>query len=114
MKNRARECAPAAVSSQIRLGDGRFRELRPGRGHGSTELRIFPTTIAAEVDHEGESMTESEKAFRENSRDHRFAFGKNWAKFLKGLDEARILAAVESLKQLLRAESLEGQSLLDV
>jgi len=93
---------------------GRFRELRSGRRQRGAELRTFPPTIADEVDHESESMTESEESFREDSRDHRFAFGKNWAKFLKGLDEARILAAVESLKQLLRVESLEGQSLLDV
>lgn len=44
----------------------------------------------------------------------RFAFGGNWANFLKLLDETRISEAVESLKAMLEVDSLKGQSFLDV
>lgn len=44
----------------------------------------------------------------------RFEFGKNWARFLKTLDESRIAMAEESLKEMLKVDSLEGRSFLDV
>jgi 2-polyprenyl-6-hydroxyphenyl methylase/3-demethylubiquinone-9 3-methyltransferase len=44
----------------------------------------------------------------------RFAFGSNWAAFLAGLDEARIAAAENSLRQMLEAENLAGKTFLDI
>jgi 2-polyprenyl-3-methyl-5-hydroxy-6-metoxy-1,4-benzoquinol methylase len=43
----------------------------------------------------------------------RFEFGKNWAEFLKLLDENRIAQAEISLQDLLETKSLEGLSFLD-
>lgn len=50
----------------------------------------------------------------EIARGERFEFGKNWSRFLGLLDEARIVRAEESLKQMLEVETLEGKSFLDV
>ncbi len=44
----------------------------------------------------------------------RFAFGDNWMKFLKVLDEQRIKEAVDSLKNMLEVEDLKGKSFLDI
>jgi 2-polyprenyl-3-methyl-5-hydroxy-6-metoxy-1,4-benzoquinol methylase len=44
----------------------------------------------------------------------RFAFGKNWAQFLKLLDEQRIQAAINSLKTNLEIDNLNGKSFLDI
>ena len=44
----------------------------------------------------------------------RFAFGENWAKFLAVIDEQRIKSAVDSLREMLEIDSLEGKSFLDV
>src|SRR6266851_10018744 len=44
----------------------------------------------------------------------RFEFGKNWARFLRVLDEASILEAEDSLKRMLGVEGLEGKAFLDV
>jgi len=44
----------------------------------------------------------------------RFAFGDNWARFLRVLDEQRIQQAVDSLKAMLEVEDLHGKSFLDV
>jgi 2-polyprenyl-3-methyl-5-hydroxy-6-metoxy-1,4-benzoquinol methylase len=43
----------------------------------------------------------------------RFAFGDNWASFLRVLDEERIRAAENSLRGMLAAERLEGKRFLD-
>lgn len=51
---------------------------------------------------------------QEISSGERFAFGKNWTHFLKLLDEQRIQKAVDSLKQTLEIDSLEGKSFLDI
>lgn len=50
----------------------------------------------------------------EVKRGERFTFGENWRKFLTLLSEERILEAERSLKLMLRVESLEGLSFLDV
>ncbi len=50
----------------------------------------------------------------EKIRGRRFAFGKNWAGFLKLLDERRIRAAEGSLQEMLGAQDLQGLSFLDV
>ena len=44
----------------------------------------------------------------------RFAFGDNWARYLKVLDEERIQQAVVSLKSMLEVEDLKGKSFLDI
>jgi 2-polyprenyl-3-methyl-5-hydroxy-6-metoxy-1,4-benzoquinol methylase len=51
---------------------------------------------------------------REVESGERFAFGENWALFLKVLDEERIQTAEESLKDMLGVGSLEGRSFLDI
>lgn len=50
----------------------------------------------------------------EVAQGERFEFGKNWSKFLEGLTEERILAAEDSLKAMLRVDTLEGKKYLDV
>jgi 2-polyprenyl-3-methyl-5-hydroxy-6-metoxy-1,4-benzoquinol methylase len=44
----------------------------------------------------------------------RFAFGENWARFLASLNEERILAAEQSLREMLGVQTLEGRSFLDI
>jgi 2-polyprenyl-6-hydroxyphenyl methylase/3-demethylubiquinone-9 3-methyltransferase len=44
----------------------------------------------------------------------RFGFGKNWRRLVADLDEARIDAAVRSLRELLGADTLAGKSFLDI
>lgn len=44
----------------------------------------------------------------------RFGFGKNWQNFLKLLTEDRILAAENSLRSMLRLETLQGKTFLDI
>lgn len=44
----------------------------------------------------------------------RFEFGKNWQRFLRRLNQQRILEAESSLKQMLSCESLVGKRFLDV
>jgi len=46
--------------------------------------------------------------------DIRFEFGKNWARFLKTIDEARVREAELSLRKTLSIETLNGVSFLDV
>ena len=44
----------------------------------------------------------------------RFGFGRNWARYLKLMDDERIYAAEQNLKNMLERESLEGLHFLDV
>jgi peptidoglycan/LPS O-acetylase OafA/YrhL/2-polyprenyl-3-methyl-5-hydroxy-6-metoxy-1,4-benzoquinol methylase len=44
----------------------------------------------------------------------RFAFGENWDRFLRVLDDQRIAAAERSLREMLGAETIRGRSFLDV
>jgi 2-polyprenyl-3-methyl-5-hydroxy-6-metoxy-1,4-benzoquinol methylase len=44
----------------------------------------------------------------------RFEFGKNWNSFLKTLDDKRIEEAIDSLKEMLEVEDLEGKKFLDI
>ena len=46
--------------------------------------------------------------------DKRFAFGKNWRRFLRLLDDERIRQAELSVKELLRVPSLAGRTFLDI
>ncbi len=50
----------------------------------------------------------------EVARGDRFAFGDNWARYLKVLDDRRIEWAVDSLKSMLEVEVLRGRSFLDI
>lgn len=49
----------------------------------------------------------------EVAQGQRFEFGSNWALFMRHLDEKRIQAAEESLKDLLGLASLAGRTFLD-
>lgn len=51
---------------------------------------------------------------REIARGERFAFGDNWRRYLRVLDEERMERAVASLKAMLEVEDLSGSSFLDI
>ena len=51
---------------------------------------------------------------REVSQGRRFEFGRNWRNFLVLIDESRIAAAVQSLKEKLDVNTLAGKTFLDV
>ncbi|WP_437221717.1 class I SAM-dependent methyltransferase [Planctomicrobium sp. SH661] len=53
-------------------------------------------------------------ATEEIQRGKRFTFGRNWASFLKTLDDSRIQIAMQSLRELLVVEDLSGKTFLDV
>lgn len=44
----------------------------------------------------------------------RFAFGRNWNRFLKNIDDSAVELAEESLREMLNVDSLEGKTFLDV
>jgi SAM-dependent methyltransferase len=48
------------------------------------------------------------------TEEQRFDFGANWTRFLRVLDNDRIRRAEESLCRMLRRESLEGLSFIDI
>lgn len=43
-----------------------------------------------------------------------FAFGENWSKYARKIDESRIFQAMEDLKRLTGRNNLEGRSFLDI
>lgn len=51
---------------------------------------------------------------REVASGNRFAFGDNWLRYLKVIDEPRIARAVDSLKAMLEVQDLRGKSFLDI
>jgi len=51
---------------------------------------------------------------REVARGDRFEFGSNWARFLTVLDEPRIAAAEQALRDMLRVDRLDGVRFLDI
>ena len=51
---------------------------------------------------------------REVTAGRRFSFGRNWASFLKRLNQARIAEAEKNLIEFLGEKSLDGRSFLDV
>lgn len=59
-------------------------------------------------------MKTADEQKKEVDSGERFAFGDNWTHFLKVLDEQRIKEAVESLKNMLEVEDLDGKSFLDI
>ncbi|MGH9766222.1 MAG: 50S ribosomal protein L11 methyltransferase, partial [Blastocatellia bacterium] len=50
----------------------------------------------------------------EVARGERFEFGKNWSRFLEGVQGEHVFAAELSLKRMLEIESLAGLSFLDI
>jgi 2-polyprenyl-6-hydroxyphenyl methylase/3-demethylubiquinone-9 3-methyltransferase len=50
----------------------------------------------------------------EVAQGERFAFGKNWASFLRALNENRIRQAEQSLQRMLGLSDLSGKSFLDI
>lgn len=56
----------------------------------------------------------SSTAQQEIEQGQRFAFGRNWAAFLSTLSDDRIAQARASLARMLRADSLEGRTFLDI
>ncbi|CAN5328931.1 hypothetical protein BH09PSE2_BH09PSE2_11960 [soil metagenome] len=50
----------------------------------------------------------------EVERGERFQFGKNWAQFLKTLTDQKIELAMESLREYLQVQTLEGKSFIDI
>ncbi len=50
----------------------------------------------------------------EVKRGERFAFGKNWQRFLSTLNDERIALAEQSLKKFLSVERLDGKTFLDI
>jgi SAM-dependent methyltransferase len=51
---------------------------------------------------------------QEAAVEDRFAFGQNWTRFLRLLNEDRILAAERSLRDMLECTDLRGQRFLDI
>lgn len=51
---------------------------------------------------------------REVERGERFEFGRNWTRFLRVLNDERIEVAVAALRTMLRVDTLEGKTFLDV
>ena len=62
----------------------------------------------------GVSTVVAEGDYQRNGSDLRFAFGKNWRRFLRYLSEERIAEAEKSLKGMLKTEQLSGESFLDI
>jgi 2-polyprenyl-3-methyl-5-hydroxy-6-metoxy-1,4-benzoquinol methylase len=60
------------------------------------------------------SNTTTDKHKKEIDAGERFAFGDNWTRFLTVLDEQSINQAVDSLKNMLEIENLNGKSFLDI
>jgi 2-polyprenyl-6-hydroxyphenyl methylase/3-demethylubiquinone-9 3-methyltransferase len=56
----------------------------------------------------------AEQHGREVATGERFQFGENWRAFLAVLDDERIAKAVESLKEMLECDTLDGKSFLDI
>jgi|CXWL01.1.fsa_nt_gi 2-polyprenyl-6-hydroxyphenyl methylase/3-demethylubiquinone-9 3-methyltransferase len=46
--------------------------------------------------------------------ERRFEFGKNWRNFLALIDEEKIVIAQESLRQMLKVDTLAGKTFLDI
>lgn len=51
---------------------------------------------------------------RNEDTDFRFAFGKNWRKYVRLVSDDRLQSAINSLKDMLNEESLVGKTFVDV
>jgi 2-polyprenyl-6-hydroxyphenyl methylase/3-demethylubiquinone-9 3-methyltransferase len=61
-----------------------------------------------------ENNMNTEMHASEVAQGERFEFGKNWSTFIEGLTEEKIREAELSLKNMLRIDTLEGQTFLDI
>jgi len=64
-----------------------------------------PNAVPASIETRNKTMSTDES---------RYAFGANWAKFLRVLNDERIISAEDSLRSMLATESLEGKAFVDV
>jgi 2-polyprenyl-3-methyl-5-hydroxy-6-metoxy-1,4-benzoquinol methylase len=55
-----------------------------------------------------------DQQYRSGDPETRFAFGKNWRRFLQYLSEERIAEAEKSLRVMLELDGLSGKSFLDI
>lgn len=62
----------------------------------------------------GAQVTVIDQESGSSGSEARFAFGKNWLRFLKCLNEERILEAEKSLREMLEVKDLGNMSFLDV
>jgi 2-polyprenyl-6-hydroxyphenyl methylase/3-demethylubiquinone-9 3-methyltransferase len=60
------------------------------------------------------ATSERTGAAGEIARGERFAFGRNWRRFLSTVDDARVAEAERSVREMLGKSSLEGLRFLDV
>ena len=60
------------------------------------------------------NMDLSQQHTLEDNSGGRFEFGRNWAEFLKQLDEERINDAEKSLLEMLEVPNLEGKTFVDI
>ncbi|MDB4917785.1 MAG: methyltransferase type 12 [Gemmatimonadetes bacterium] len=74
--------------------------------------RVMPTSPTTSVMTDNSDTTAT--AQTEISRGERFGFGENWSRFLRIVDDERILEAERSLREMLGVESFEGRSFLDI
>jgi len=59
-------------------------------------------------------MSNQPHASSRRSAERRFGFGRNWARFLKRVDDGRIRRAERSLARMLEVDDLAGRSFLDI
>jgi 2-polyprenyl-3-methyl-5-hydroxy-6-metoxy-1,4-benzoquinol methylase len=89
------------------------RRIEPeGQQDGHAPL-FAPASYAINQSAMDRSAVETPSCEVEVASGERFAFGKNWRKFLGSLSEAQISSAMASLQQMLGRESLNGLSFLD-
>jgi len=62
----------------------------------------------------GQPAGTKEQHAAEVAAGERFEFGKNWARFLKSLNEDRVVKAQRSLENMLETGSLTGKTFLDI
>jgi 2-polyprenyl-3-methyl-5-hydroxy-6-metoxy-1,4-benzoquinol methylase len=60
------------------------------------------------------ALTTENNFQKEMKAGERFAFGENWSRFLRLLDEERIRQATDSLKNMLEVEDLKEKTFLDI
>jgi 2-polyprenyl-6-hydroxyphenyl methylase/3-demethylubiquinone-9 3-methyltransferase len=60
------------------------------------------------------ALTTEDQFQEEMKAGERFGFGANWSRFLRLLDEERIIQATDSLKHMLEVDDLKGKTFLDI
>lgn len=77
-------------------------------------LAHMSRSVAAAVSRESQGLAGPIGAEQEIRAGERFAFGKNWSRFLRLLNEDRIVAAETSLCRMLETNTLAGRRFLDI